>query len=367
MKVAIIEPVGGHGGMDYYDYGLAYGLFLNDIEVFYYTCDETFIRFESFIHTKSFFKKAWQGTKIQKLIAHIRGYNKVWVDCKKNKINIIHFHYFDFSFLSLIVLYISKILGFKIVGTIHDVDSFVGRNHPKLDNRCIGLLDGVIVHNKASYNEFQEKIKRRNIIIIPHGNYCYFVNKLPRREIDGRINLLFFGQIKEVKGLDILLKGFSIAVKKRPNLRLIIAGRPWKTSSDKYLNLIKDLNIDKFVTTHFSYIPDEEVEKYYRDSDLVVLPYRRIYQSGVVLLSMSYGRACLTSDLLPFKEIIQQGINGYMFKSESIDDLAECLINLDINKMEDVEKRAFNCVSKDYDWKIVGERTSSFYRNILLK
>ena len=84
-----------------------------------------------------------------------------------------------------------------------------------------------------------------------------------------------------MKGLDILLKAIAMVVKENPNFKLTIAGRPWKTDGDRYEKMILDLGLDDFVERHFRFIEDEEVASFYERADVVILPYKRIYQSGV--------------------------------------------------------------------------------------
>lgn len=364
-KIAIIEPVGGHGGMDYYDYGLAYGLGANDIVVNYHTCNKTIKREFANVFTYYTFHNLWISSKLLKSFYFLKYYYEAICHAKSQKSNLVHLHFFSFTIPNLLVLLMLKSKHLKSTVTVHDVDSFHKSSLKFIETISYKLINGVIIHNKSSHDDLlKKKIKLPKIVIIPHGNYIPFVNQLPLPTENKIINLLFFGQIKEVKGLDILLNAFSIAIKQNKNFKLIIAGRPWKTEIDKYERLIQELNISEYIETHFRYIEDAEIESFYNRSHLVVLPYKRIYQSGVLLLSISQGRTAITSDLPAFSEIITSNENGFIFKSENIEDLAQCILNLTIEEIAKTTKKSQQIIHEKYDWVKIGKQTLDFYKTL---
>ena len=70
------------------------------------------------------------------------------------------------------------------------------------------------------------------------------------------------------------------------------------------------------------YIPDDETELYFKAADVLVLPYRHIYQSGVLFLGYSFGLPVLAADVGALKEEIVEGKTGFVFKPEDSVDLA---------------------------------------------
>jgi glycosyltransferase involved in cell wall biosynthesis len=304
LKVALIDPVGGHGGMDYYDYGLSRGLGLNDVEVHYFTCNETLPANIEGVHTHYYFSNLWDRKGVIKLFILLRGYFKAFQFAKTNHIRTLHFQFFHLGFQNVISLWFAYLFKLRRIVTLHDVEYFKSKKMKWMRDLGIRLSSKIIVHNNFSLQQLRSKSVIEDLIhVIPHGNYLPFIDFIPYQpQIKKPLRLLFFGQIKEVKGLDILLR--AIAGFKTEEVLLTIAGRPWGTSVKYYNALIDELNIQNKVTTHFGYIPNDKVYKYFEECDVVVLPYRKIYQSGVLLLAMSYGRATLCSDLEPFKEII---------------------------------------------------------------
>lgn len=367
--VSIIEPVGGYGGMDFYDYGLARGLAETGIEVRLYTCNETPKIDAANLTTLPYFGNVWKQAKLRKLLAFVGGYKKSFDDSKRKGAQIIHLHFFQVNRLNLYILKLARRYPFKIILTLHDVDPLVNQTSERIHRKMYAIVDGVIVHNAFSKSELsQKKIDPNKITIIPHGNYLPFIT--PRKKTAStpeKLRLLFFGQIKEVKGLEVLLKALAIAIRTNPNIDLVIAGRPWRTKSDEYIRLIHELGLENHVKPTFEYIPNEQVADYFANCDLVVLPYKRIYQSGVLLLSMSYGKPCLTSDLPPFLETIEHGENGFVFQSESAENLSAILLEIAAkrNVLEDVSQKAMRLLKTRYDWHAIGIQTKAFYTKLL--
>lgn len=368
MKVAIIEPVGGHGGMDYYDYGLAYGLGSNDACVYYYTCDETNVRNFPNVFTIISFKKLWYSNFICKVFRYIKGHLVSFEDVRKKGIKIVHLHFFTFRVIDCLVLIMARVMNLTTIVTVHDINAFDKRANRIVEKWSYRLIDGVIVHNQASFVDLKKKcMPVKKTAIIPHGNYKPFIRQLSEKDKTKIFTLLFFGQIKEVKGLGILLKAIKLIVNKGfSDIELIIAGKAWKSDLNYYQNLIDELGIQNYVKADFRYIPDEEVSSIYSKADLVVLPYTEIYQSGVLLLTMSYGKPVLSSGLKAFREIVVDGKTGFIFENKNEVDLAKKIINI-MNHPEILKEVANNAISvmdTHYNWINIGKKTLDFYKSV---
>jgi glycosyltransferase involved in cell wall biosynthesis len=369
MITGIIEPIGGHGGMDYYDYGLGYGLAKNGVNIRFYTCDKTKIRTYENVTTITSFKKMWNANILVKSYKYLLGHYKAFKDLKANKSKLAHLHFFTFRIIDLICLILGKSLGLKLVVTIHDITALDASANSVVEHYCYKLMDTVIVHNKYSYMKLRSKHSVSiPIRIIPHGNYLPFIAPIDKQNNqDSVFTLLFFGQIKKVKGVDILLEAVAYVANKGYKLVLLLAGKPWKTDLQYYQRLIKDLKIEEIVKTDFRYIPDDEVPLFYSKADLVVLPYREIYQSGAVLLAMSYNKPVLCSNLNSFKEIINHQQNGLLFKNEDIEDLSNKIIYAMNNKssLQLLAENSTKIIKDKFDWINVGKLTKEIYNNCL--
>jgi glycosyltransferase involved in cell wall biosynthesis len=277
---------------------------------------------------------------------------------------IIHLHQFHFTSLFVFNILIARILYKKVILTIHDIESFgTKRLSSLLENYAYKLISAFIVHNKFSFDLLRKKIKDDKISIIQHGNYVPFVKQVERKEMQHPFRLLFFGQIKKVKGLDILLHALSIVKKHTSDFELQIAGRIWLDDFGYYKNIIDSNKLAENVKMDIRFIPDNEIYELFEKASIVVLPYRKIYQSGVLLKSMSFGRAVLCSNLPPFKEVISDGINGFLFESENPESLAIKIMHIFYNQkdLQRIEKFAFDDVVVSYDWNKIGGLTNELY------
>lgn len=370
LSVGVIEPVGGHGGMDYYDYGLCYGLAENNVTVKYVTCSETTER--HFKNVESFFTfgTVWSGSLLAKSRKYILGYLKAFQIVKKHSVKIIHLHFFFFRSIDLLVLLLAKTFRFTIVATIHDVNAFHKASNSIVESNCYKLINGLIVHNETSRMVLKKKgFLNKPYTIIPHGNYLPFITPINSSSAPSNcFTILFFGQIKQVKGLDVLLNAIAILVKRGyKNIRLIIKGKVYKDDLTRYTLLIKELGIENYVEYEFKYIPDEEVAAIYSQANIVVLPYREIYQSGVLLLTMSYGKPVLCSNLAAFKEFIIHGHNGLLFEAGNSEDLADkiCFAMQHQDLLNEMARQANKLIKEELDWVKIGKQTKEFYQQVL--
>mgnify|MGYP001234315631 FL=1 len=370
-SVALIEHVGGYGGMDYYDYGLAYGLGLNNITVSYHTCNETNMRIFNNVDTNYTFGNLWKKNKVFRFILFFRGYLKSFYFAKNKKIQLVHLHFFHFTFRHFILMFLSRLFSFKVIITVHDIFSFFNISNRFSEYFILKWADGIIVHNQASLNDLMGKHPNLSRInVIHHGNYLPFINKIDKKYNNSEhLKILFFGQIKEIKGLDILLEALKIANENNVKIHLTIAGKPSRTDFDKYAKLIDDYSLIENITLILRYIDDSEIQKLYEKSDLIVLPYKMISQSGVLLLSMSYGLPALTSDLPAFTEIITDNSTGFTFETGNPQSLANKLIDINNNRslLQKITVNSNKLIESKFDWKRIGEKTKKFYEEIVNK
>ncbi len=379
LKVAMIEPVGGHGGMDYYDFALCEALAEAGVDVTLHTCDETPNQ-PSPPYKVSFPYKGIYGAEPswKRGIRYIRGSLSALVSARVDGARIVHFHFFHVGPLELFNVLFARILRLRVVATAHDVQSFVERlSVPWMVKAVYGLSDKAIAQSRISERELTKmlRVHETKIAVIPHGNYLSFVGHVPSvDEARSRLGLprgaralLFFGQIKKVKGLDVLLQAMPKVIGKLPDTVLLIAGKVWKDDLLRYQEQIDTLGIAGNCRTHIRYILDSEVAAYYSAADIVVLPYRRIYQSGVLLMAMSYGKPVVASDIEGLAEVVEDGSNGYLFQSENADALADKLLEAlsDPQGLRAVGERGLAYVEEHHDWGEIGRITAECYRSIV--
>lgn len=375
IKVSVIEPVGGHGGMNYYDFGLCSGLGAAGCDVVLYTCDKTDpSAARSFKVLRPFRKIYGASPKPLRALFFTFGLLVSLLHSLYRRVDVVHLHFFHAGWLEWLMLSSAKALGFKAVITVHDVESFSGGGSPQRSRKIFSKADGLIVHNLVSLNELVVRIgiDAGKVNVIRHGNYVDSIACPDGADARQKLGLpkdsdivLFFGQIKKVKGLELLLLAFAKLLVKRPSAVLVIAGKVWKDDFEEYEKIISDLNIAGSVVSHIRYIPDEEAPLYYAAADVVALPYKKIYQSGVLLMAMSFGKMVVASDLDGMKEVVTDGVHGHLFVSEDADSLCEKLfISLASEDRIAIAGNGFKLVAEGYDWTKIGAQTHDFYKRL---
>ena len=378
-KVAIIDTLGAHGGsFHFYAFGQAIGLVNNGVNVSLYTNNETANPKISGVKFFTFYKNIFKNNfRIISGINWILGTIFSVFHARFSGISIFHFHIFYTNFLVLFNVLFVKILFGKVVLTVHDVSSFSNSSNSLIiTNMIYKLTDRIITHNQFSKSELVNVNADLSsyISIVPHGNYIPFINiqfnkEKSRKQLaipNNRRVLLFFGMIKKVKGLEILLSALKGVVKENPDVLLVIAGKPWENDFSLYQNIIDENNLSDYILLHTKFIQQEDVEHYYCASDLVVLPYTKIYQSGVLMMTLSFERPALVSDLPPLTEIISDNENGFLFKTENMSDLTNKLnsILLDEVLMERVRFKGVEFIKKKHDWLDIGRQTLQVYQSL---
>jgi len=378
ISVSMIEPVGGHGGMDYYDFGLCAGLAAAGVDVVLHTCDETSIPDHAgFVVRHTYHGIFGKTAAWRRGLSFVSGSLRAVISAVLERRKVIHLHLFHVGALPFMNVLLVRLMGRKLVITAHDVESFVSSLEvPFISRMAYRLAHRVIAHNYISSDELKARlhVPDDKIAVIPHGNYLHALRPmLPVNIARAKLGipahakvLLFFGQIKDVKGLDLLLNAIPLVLQRHPDAVLLIAGKPWKTDFAAYQAKIDELEINHACITHIRFIPDEEVPLYYGAADLVVLPYLRIYQSGVVLMAMSYGKAVLVSDIPGMLEVVQDQETGFVFRSGDVDDLVQRICTIFANQpiMESVAKRGLRLMEEKYDWAVIGKKTKDLYASL---
>ncbi|RKT60442.1 glycosyltransferase involved in cell wall biosynthesis [Azonexus fungiphilus] len=374
-RVALIEPVGGHGGMDYYDFGLIINLVKNGCYVKLYTSDND-LSFDGAAGVdveKCFIGVYGKSNKLLRLVRFFRGLFRACVDASNNKLKNAHFQFFGVSGLELATVIFSRFFFSNIVVTIHDVESFANKQSLLLDKVFYRIVDKVVVHNRVCRNEILERVPEvlNRLSVIPHGNYLDSdFSSIPRElavaELGGdpsKKMVLFFGQIKKVKGLDVLIHAVSHLKSRRDDFSIVVAGKVWKDDFSIYQDLIDKLDVSDFFKLDIRYIPDEELAVFYSAAYCIVLPYKKIYQSGVLLMAMSFGVPVIVSSLPGMLEVVDDGKNGFVFESGNALSLADkidyALSNTAV--VDEVKGSALNLMRLNYSWEVVAKDTAVLY------
>ena len=216
--------------------------------------------------------------------------------------------------------------------------SFIISNLPKEITK-IALVDNWIPHEKNFFDKLLNnlfgnkidlfitlsenvaskinKIYLKKIITIFHPINFNLPKKISKKKACKNLKIsekftyiLYFGIIREYKGLDLLIKSFAKKIINKENIKLIIAGE-FYSKKEKYINLINQLKINSRIVLDSNFISDNKVRDYFCVSDLLIQTYRSGSQSGVTSKAYFYETPILVSDINGLKEqIVKENTGG---------------------------------------------------------
>jgi D-inositol-3-phosphate glycosyltransferase len=218
-----------------------------------------------------------------------------------------------------------------------------------------GSIDGAIVMSQSVSEDL--KIFRSDIPtkLSPHplfDNYGEFTDReiaISTLGLDAENKyILFFGFIRAYKGLDLLIKAFSDNRLRNRNLKLIIAGEFYEDDT-AYRNLIRKYYLEDEILLYDRFIKDEEVSLFFSVADIVVQPYKTATQSGVTQIAYHYNKPMLVTDVGGLREIVPDGICGYVVNPDS-DSIAEAIVDFYDDNRKAQFTDAVKTEKKKFSW-----------------
>ena len=306
----------------------------------------------------------------------------------KRKSRITHFQWLErYKFMDRIVIpVISKIRGHKIIVTVHNVNTGKRDNCDSWFNTfslkfLYNNSNHLIVHTEDSKDELKRdfQISPSKISVIKHGmNTRVDQAGLTQAEARKRLQIggeervvLFFGNIDHYKGLDILLESLDFLPPEFvQNFRLIIAGR---IKSEEHMNLINGLleksHLKDRILAHVKFIGNQDVESYFMASDCVALPYRKIYQSGIIFMAYAFGLPVLASDVGNFRQDVPQDKCGFLV-SDNTPQAWSLMIQQYFSSglysnLEESRHIIKDWANSNYSWDEIGKETRKVYESLL--
>ncbi len=295
---------------------------------------------------------------------------------------IFHIHWLSFSislplpyseyisyYYSIFCLMTLKLLGFKIVWTVHDViphekETINDTNVSKLLSKIAKIK---IIHSSLTISQMKDMdLNINNTVIIPHGNYNNAYKDIislseARKRLNIRPNefvILFFGLIRPYKGIDDLLVAFEKI--KDQNVRLVIAGKCTDpVLYRKILDAKKHNNID-FYEGH---VDDNKVSIYFKASDIVCLPFKEITTSGSVLLALSFGKPIIAPRIGALVDLPTNV--GFLYDPTKTDALLHSLTGAVSSKHLDTISTSASKYANSLSWDKIAEKTYEVYEDVL--
>lgn len=309
---------------------------------------------------------------------------KTWLEKHREKFDVLHLHwlhYFyrrdtlensvaDYEKFAENLTYAKKVLGYKIVWTLHNVYPHE-RPFPQLDH-CARLLvcelaDAVLCHCDYARG-IAEKLFHRthHVEIVPHGNFIdAFPNDISRGDARKQLGLtedqfvyLFFGNARAYKGIEHLVSAFLENAGEDAVLVLMMRKAFDVAYAEEVESLAqKDKRIKVFTSPYF---PEADFQIYINASDVAVFPFAEVLTSGSAITALSFGRPVVMPRLGCLPELIDDKM-GVLYDVKTHNGLGKALSKVRQLDMK-VAQEAAMARALALNWKDIAAKLANVYR-----
>lgn len=227
-------------------------------------------------------------------------------------------------------------------------DRLFGRYFTRSVDGFVAMSDSVL----EDLNQFDTAKPR---VFCRHPLYDNFGPKTSREEslkylgLDpGQRYMLFFGLIRDYKGLDLMLKAYADSRFRKMDVKLIVAGE-FYSGSEKYFEMEKQLGLEGLIVWKSDFVPDSEVRYYFGAADIIVQPYKSATQSGVTQIAYHFEKPMLVTDVGGLAEIVPDGKVGYVVQPD-VQQIADALVDFFENDRQDQFTEGILSEKKQYAW-----------------
>ncbi len=282
----------------------------------------------------------------------------LYVLLKQNQ--VIHFQWLPFleiSSIEKIFLKCIKVVSpkSKIILTVHNIYPHNSSKSGKIKYKkrfatVEKFFDHFVLHLKTSKDEFCEEfcIDSNRCQVIHHGVFSPKGLQLKNHSRGDKLNLIMYGNQSYYKGTDILVDALALLPDDCKNkVHTEIVG---KIAPD-YLQELQTKSVGLDIEWTPEFVSDEILNAKIMASDVIVLPYREISQSGVLLLALYFEKIIIASDLPSFKETLVSIPDEFFFDKDSPEKLANAISKIVSTRNTDVEcLQKFTCLKNEYSW-----------------
>ena len=229
----------------------------------------------------------------------------------------------------------------KVVGLLDNVIPHEHRIGDRVFARyMIKSLEGYVAMSEAVLADAKSFDDSKPLALTPHPLYDNFGTKVTREEAITHLGLdaemryiLFFGLIRDYKGLDLLLRAFADERFRSKKTKLIVAGE-FYSNAELYEQLERELDIAQHIVWYKEFIPADQVRYFFAAADLVAQPYKTATQSGITQIAYHFERPMLVTNVGGLAEIVPNGKVGYVVEPNA-QDIADALVDFIDNKKEE--------------------------------
>lgn len=279
--------------------------------------------------------------------------------------------------VELAILLSAKLRRKPVVMTMHNVLAHeTNRLDRVLTRLTLRFPDRFIVHTGENRRQLREifGVDERRVSVIPLGTFDFYAEgdmsrEEARRELgltpEGRV-LLAFGNIREYKGVDVLLRAFRRVADAVPRAKLVIAGACW-TGWDRYEKIIDELRLRDRLLLSIGFVPSEKVKVFFRAADLAALPYLHFEaQSAIGNIALAFGLPMVVTRTGGLPDLVRDP--DAVVPPDDEEALAKTLIAC-LNDEGRLRRWGADSteLAGEFSWSRIGERTIRLYEEVILE
>lgn len=254
------------------------------------------------------------------------------------------------------------------IAVLHNVIPHEKRFYDTAFNRYfLNNHDAFVVLSTAVEKDLLSLKPEAKILKLQHPVYSHFGEKIDRKVAQEQLKLnpskktiLFFGIIRDYKGLDVLLTAFS---KLSESYQLVIAGECYG-SFEKYDSQIEHSKFQDRCHVFNRYIPDHEVATFFSAADVCILPYKSATQSGITAISHHFCVPLIATNVGGLKETIEDGQNGIIVAEPKADLFVSAIENYFKNDFQQTFSENIRIKNKENSWQEFSKKIIEFYLEI---
>ncbi len=241
-----------------------------------------------------------------------------------------------------------------------------------LSRYFMAAVDGCVVMSHSVKADIEKDFRNIPIEYCPHPLFDHFGKIIPKVEAKKSLKLdtqknyiLFFGLIRDYKGLDLLIEAVHLSESSFSNFDVIVAGEFYE-NEEKFKNLIERYKLSHRFHIFGQFIPDDLVPYFFCAADVVVQPYKDATQSGVTQIAYHFNKPMIVTNVGGLPEMVHHGKVGYVVSPTS-PSIAQALIKF-YTENKEKEFSAMAAVEKNkYSWKRMEETIYILYSKLYYK
>ncbi|NEQ39105.1 MAG: glycosyltransferase family 4 protein [Okeania sp. SIO3I5] len=302
---------------------------------------------------------------------------------RKKSFDVVHVHWIysffrdDHQWLYLLSslgfildICICRITGLKIVWTVHNSISHDSK-FPGLElwtrRQFVKLVDRIICLNQMTLETIAQEYKFNpaKAIAIPHGHYRDVYQKpVDSAEAKKELNLpesgkvyLNLGLLRPYKGIENLLQVWQDNQDIFAGNTLLIVGKPW---NEDYAQKLQDLSagIDG-VIIYPEFVDNNKLHLYFSAANVVILPLKKILNSGSLILAMSFGKPVIAPRLGGIVEVLREA-NDLLYDPEDKEGLLKAMQKSTEIDLDELSRLVIKACDR-LDWDLIGQQTMEVY------